>query len=154
MRQVRKIWLLHLLFVATLFVQTASATYYLPEGRYENSNWQDRSICEQKESNVRTDFAVCDTEALRFANEAELCDQFDIADQYFYSCEIFKRGDYIRDETIYLGILDIGGQRSDEALNKSDTSFHSDCSRTVAPTPQHRNTQRLWGRIHDVDPIY
>ena len=154
MRQVRKIWLLHLLFVATLFVQIASATYYLPESSYENSTWQNSSICEQKEFNMRIDFAVCDTEASQFADETEPSDQFDIADQYFYGCEIFKRGDYIRDETIHLGILDIGGQRSDEALNKSDTSCHSDCSRTVAPTPQHRNTQRLWGRIHDVDPIY
>jgi len=154
MRQIRRIWLLRLLLLTALFVQTASATYYLPESRYENSTWHNRSICEQKESNVRIDFAVCDTEALQFANEAELCDQFDIADQHFWSSEIFKRGDYIRDETIYLGILDTGGQRIDEALIKSDTSCHSDCSRVGASARQHRNTQRLWGRIHDVDPIY
>lgn len=154
MREIRKIRLFALLLVAALFVQNVSATYCLPESRYENSAWKNSSICERKEFNVRINFTVCDTRALQSANETELSEQFDIADQYFYNCEIFERGNYIRNETVYLGILDIGGQRIDEALLKSDTSCHSNCSRLGAPARQHINTQGLWGRIHDAGPIY
>jgi len=154
MSGIRKIWFFSLLVVAALFVCSASAAYYLPDSSYEYGAWEGSSIYRENGFNVRTDFAVCDTEALQFANETELSDQFDIADQYFYISAIFKRGDYIRDETIYPGILDTGGKRIDKALLKSDTSCHSDCSRVGAPARQHRNTQRLWVRIHDAVPIY
>ena len=154
MSGIRKIWFFSLLVVAALFVCSASAAYYLPDSSYEYGAWEGSSIYRENGFNVRTDFAVCDTEALQFANETELSDQFDIADQYFYISAIFKRGDYIRDETIYPGILDTGGQRIDEALLKSNTGCHSDCSRVGAPARQHRNTQRLWVRIHDAVPIY
>lgn len=37
MRRIRKVRLFALLIVAVLFVQNVSATYCLPESRYENS---------------------------------------------------------------------------------------------------------------------
>ena len=154
MKEIRKVRLFALLIVAALFVQNVSATYCLPESRYENNAWRNSSICGRKEFNVRIDFTICDTRALQSANETELSEQFDIADQYFYSCQIFKRGNYIRDEIVCLGILDIGGQRIDEALLKSDTSCHSNSSGLGAPARQHRNTRGLWGRIHNAGPIY
>ena len=154
MSGIRKIWFFSLLVVAALFVCSASAAYYLPDSSHEDGAWEGSSIHRENDFNVCIDFAVCDTEALQFANETELSDQFDIADQYFYISAIFKRGDYIHDETIYPGILDTGGQRIDEALLKSNTGCHSDCSRVGAPARQHRNTQRLWVRIHDAVPIY
>jgi len=155
MREIRKIRLFALLVVAAIFVQNVSATYCLPESRYENGDWKNSSICERKEFNVRIDFTVCDTRALQSANETELSEQFDMADQYFYSREIFKRGNYICNETVYLGILDIGRQPINKALLRSDTSCHSNCSRLGgAPARQHRNNQGLWGRIHNAGPIY
>jgi len=149
MRKIRKIWFYSLLAVAALLVQDTSATYYLPDNSYKDGAWQAGQVYKGSGLDVLVDFAVYDTDGLQFAHETAFADQFDIAEQYIYTYQIFNQPDEIYEVITYFSILDIDGEQIYEALLKADTGYYDDCSGTAKPTSKDSNSQKGRGRTFD-----
>jgi hypothetical protein len=139
----REIWVFSLLAVAALLVQNASATYYLPDNSYVGGPWRGGSIRKESGFDALLDFAVYDTDSLKFVYETALADQLNVDGQYIYTYRIFNRADEIYEVIAYFGTLDIGGEQISEALLRGDNCCHGNCSWAVTPTSKDSGTQRV-----------
>ncbi len=86
-----KTWLIGLLAVATLFVGTASATYHLPDGSYNDHFWQGSPTRRDNSFNVLTDSAIYDVEKTPFSYEVTMFERSTIARRCIDAYQMFNR---------------------------------------------------------------
>ncbi len=153
MRVTRKLGLLSLLVIATLFIQNASATLHLPVSSYAEveGNWQGDQLYTDTENDleVRVEFAVYHTftmtydEGIAFINELGLSDPY----PYIYAYQIFDLAG--SEEIASFAIFGIG----EYPLDVVEESIHSvdDGHGGIAPKPKPNgvyftpsNTRGVW----------
>ena len=95
MRVTRKLGLLSLLVIATLFIQNASATLYLPVSSYAQAegNWQGEQLYTDTENDleVRVEFAVYHTFSMTLDKEIAFINELGLDNPYpyIYAYQIF-----------------------------------------------------------------
>ena len=154
MEVIRKIGLLSLLVVATLFVQNASATLapILPDSSYYDGYvFYEEEVGPGVFLQGRIDFAVYDTEGEN-GNEFENAGfETPGTGRYIYAYQIFNDYDYFSEEAVaYFAILDIDGALIDEAL-VNGTSSQDDGEGGIAPA---ENSPRAWTWKEESDGGY
>lgn len=151
MRTIRKIGLLSLLAVATLFVQNASATLepLLPVSSYSNGDWQGfRLYNEEIIPGVflrgRIDFALYDRNHLEYQGEIDWLDELDITEQgrYVYAYQIFN--DFTNDSdaaVVYFAIFGLDEEQLDVA--EENIGSYDDEHGGIAPTREYLSEDHL-----------
>lgn len=142
MIEIRKIGLFSLLVVGTLFVGTASATYHLPDTSYNDHFWQGSSTYKNNGHNMPTEFAIYDTEKLRFEHNIMLYNQSNTAGRYINTLQIFNHSNTGYETIEYFDILDLDGHQIGGALFKGEADCCGDWSYREVLIPQRNGSQR------------
>lgn len=143
MKVMKKFGSLALLLVITLLMQDASASTYMPESTYQDGVWQGTANYADEDLgyDVLIDFAVYDFETMDLARGesgfvTNLIDAVGLTGRYIYAYQLFNRpneGENEYGDVGYFGILDIDGERVDQALINGDTGSMT-WGEAVAPT--------------------
>jgi len=150
MRMIRKIGLLSLLAVATLFVRNASATLepLLPESSYSNGDWQGfRFYDEEIEPGVflrgRVDFALYDTDNLQYQGEIDWLDGLGMTEhgRYVYAYQIFNDYDASDEAVSYFAIFGLDEEPLD--VEEENIGSYYDEQEGIAPTSEYLSEDKL-----------
>jgi len=154
MRVIRKLGLLSLLVITTLFLQNASATIYLPVSSYAEAegNWQGDQLYTDTENDleVMVEFAVYHTFSMTLPGEIAFINELGLSDPYpyIYAYQIFDLAG--SEEIASFAIFGIGEYPLDvveESINSVD-----DGQGGIEPKPKPdgahftpSNTRGVWG---------
>ena len=147
MRVIRKTGLLSLLVIATLFLQNASATLYLPISSYAEvqGNWQGEQLYTENGLEVTVEFAVYHTFSMTFDGEIAFINDLDLDNPYpyIYAYQIFDLAG--SEEIMSFAIFGIGEYTLD--VVEESISSVDDEQGGIAPTSnsfESSNTRGVW----------